>query len=187
MANKDSKANSGRHHEGAKDPKKPIVDNWNDIPFMGDVESSRKLNMLGSASLTINADGSYDFSGKIPRKFGEGDRQTNGTPFDYRLDLVFGVKSAEGSTLFFPHSTVFGDAHSDHYVWNTQGNNHTVKDNFASFVKAHDWHASYHTSAILPPTPQAPSGGGGGGTSAGDVIGDVMKGLGVVASIIAFF
>jgi hypothetical protein len=180
---------SGLHHEDAKDRAKPIVDNWNEMHLPGvfytpdpktEEEKKAAREWSGSVSLTLNPDGTYNLSGQLPGKY-----VTDG--HNYNFHIVFGVKSAEGSTLFFTHSMVIGKSYPQNYAWNKQGMNSTLKDNFASFAKKHDWHAS--NGLTLSPTQPAgetvdTTSGGSSGPSVGDVIGDVAAGLGVLLSFL---
>jgi hypothetical protein len=176
--------NSGLRHEGAKDHTKPIVDNVSDMHLPGVAYGSNENDnreWYGSTSLTLNPDGTYNLSGQLPGIYLRGD------PHNYDFHIVFGVKSDEGSTLFFEHSMVIGSPNLQNYIWNRHGSNATLKDNFASFAKKHDWHASWglKLSASQPPgLAPAPSSGGGGssGPSVGDVLGDVATGLGILLS-----
>jgi hypothetical protein len=186
MTNDRTVKNGGLHHEDKKDASKPIVDNDVKMHLPGVVygkNENENKEWYGSSSLTLNPDGTYNLSGQLPGIYLRGD------PHNYDFHIVFGIKSAEGSTLFFKQSMVISSPNLQNYVWNKQGKNSTLKDNFASFAKKHDWHASWGLalSASQPPglTP-APSNGGGGssGPSVGDVLGDVATGLGILLSFL---
>jgi hypothetical protein len=176
--------NSGLHHEDTKDPAKPIVDGVSDMHlpgvFYGTNENDNK-EYYGVTNLTLNPDGTYNLSGQLPGIYLRGDLH------NYDFNIVYGVKSTEGSTLFFKHSTVIGSNNLQNYVWDVQGKNSTLKDNFPSFAKKHDWHASWGLAlSASQPAGLAPSSGGGGssGPSVGDVIGDVAMGLGILLSFL---
>jgi hypothetical protein len=175
--------NSGLRHEDKKDPTKPIVDGLNDLHLPGvgyGTNENDNREWYGSANLTLNPDGTYNLSGQLPGIYLRGD------PHNYDFHIVFGVKSDEGSTLFFKQSMVIGSANLQNYIWDKQGKNDTLKDNFASFAKKHDWHFScgLALSRVQPPGVSTPSSSGGGssGPSVGDVIGDVAAGLGILLS-----
>jgi hypothetical protein len=162
-------ADSGKHTEAPK-ASGPIVDKWTfDWPGGGGYK--------GSVSLTINSDGSWSLSGQAPQKlyetiFNAGPSHTigSGDTHYYRWDIALGIKSTDGSVIFFGHSTKLRGDLPQNSSWNKQGNNNTIKENFASFAKGHDWHAH---SYLTPEDSQGSS--GGGGSSAGQDIGNVVN------------
>ena len=110
--------NSGLRHEDTKDPAKPIVDGLSDIHLPGvgyGTNENDNREWYGSANLTLNPDGTYNLSGQLPGIYLRGD------PHNYDFHIVFGVKSAEGLTLFFKQSMVIGSLNLQNYIWDKQG------------------------------------------------------------------
>jgi len=64
--------------------------------------------------------------------------------------VVFGIKSGEGSVILFQHSTELRGDVPQNSSFNKQGNNKTVKENFAAFAKKHEWHAHSYITPIMP-------------------------------------
>lgn len=132
-------AKSGKHHEGPK-PGGPIVDNWK-------IQKSRKDNFgqkveldQGTVNLTLNSDGSWNFSGQMNQHY-------VGT---CRLYVVIAIKSSDGTLIPFSHSASLNENHPESYSWEKQGNNRTVKDSFKAFQKdGHDW--AGHWKCLPPP------------------------------------
>jgi len=122
-------ARSGKHHEAPKSGG-PIVDNWK-------IQKSRKDNFgqkvelnEGTVNLTLNSDGSWNFSGQMNQRYVGA----------CRLYVVIAVKSSEGTLIPFSHSASLSENHPESYSWEKQGNDRTVKDNFKAFQKSgHDW------------------------------------------------
>jgi len=130
---------SGTQHGEGQDAQKPIVINW-EYHFEIGLGTPVPGQWKGKASLTLNPDGSYNFAGAVPAIY-----QTEGTSVKWYCEfaLVLGVKSSEGSVILFPYSgsLLYGK------VWNKQGTNKTIKDNWNAFVKAHNWkeHLGYQS------------------------------------------
>jgi hypothetical protein len=135
-------AKSGKHHEKPK-PAGPIVDNWK-------IQKSRKDNFgqkvelsEGTVNLTLNSDGSWNFSGQMNQQYVKA----------CHLYVVIAVKSSEGTLIPFSHSASLNPNHPESYSWEKQGNNRTVKDNFKAFQKdGHDW--AGHWKCLPAPRPQ---------------------------------
>lgn len=120
---------SGKHHEAPKSGG-PIVDNWK-------IQKTRKDNFgqkvelnQGTINLTLNSDGSWNFSGQMNQKYVRA----------CHLYVVIAVKSSEGTLIPFSHSASLSENHPEAYSWEKQGNDRTIKDNFKAFQKSgHDW------------------------------------------------
>ena len=124
------------HASGVKSeshPSGPIVHNWsfkvgNGKPkIIGGVKYD-PVQETGDANLTINSDGSWNFSGNFPKK-----------P-DRDLDIVMGIKSSQGSVILFHYSGGI----SNGAQWDKTGVNQTLKDDFKAFTNDR-WYASYST------------------------------------------
>jgi len=97
-------------------PTKPLVFNW-------------KLKKLdGNVNLTINPDGSYDFSGGFSDK----------KPGD-DWDISMAVKSTTGSIVVFHYEGNAGGG----VQFSKTGSSAFIADNFADFAKKHTWDAKY--------------------------------------------
>jgi len=80
----------------------------------------------GTANLSLQPDGSWNFSGAYtwsePRS---------------RMQFVLGLKDSQGSLFLFTadsRSTAAG------YVWSKHGQSRTIRDNWAAFSKGYDWY-----------------------------------------------
>lgn len=156
--------------EGPHKKSEPIVINISDVT----VPEFRQLcpaNVIkenkckGDANLTINPDGSWNFTGSFPWS-------EQGS----HMDFVMGVKDSKETLILFTasaNSTVNG------YVWNKQGNNRTIKDNFSAFEEGFHWYWKARVQLVYDHTQS------GGGPSLGDILGDVGKALGVAATVAA--
>jgi len=131
-------ADSGKHHEVKKE-EGPIVDTWK-ITQRKKLPGEEIIKNFGTASLTLNSDGSWNFSGQM----NEHDAGT-----DCRFYIAMAVKSSEGTSVLFRQSDVLKHSNPESYSWQKQGNNRTIKDNFNAFEKSHDW-AGHWTCVRLP-------------------------------------
>ncbi len=122
------KGNSGKHHEGAK-PEGPIVDKWTIAEHYKSTDGKKEEVKFGTANLTINPDGSWNFSGEM-------NHELSGCEFN----AVMAVKSSEGTVIAFKHSAAQLTDKPQSYSWEKQGNNRTLKDNYKAFAKEHDWY-----------------------------------------------
>lgn len=113
-------------------------------------------------------------SGHIPR--GPSGNPGSGDTHFYRWDVVFGIKSGEGSVILFQHSTELRGDVPQNSSFNKQGNNKTVKENFAAFAKKHEWHAHSYITPIMP----AGTSGGGGSNVGQDILNGFESVIGVV-------
>jgi hypothetical protein len=102
----------------------------------------------------------------------------NGIGTGLAFDIVFALKSSEGTVIAFKHVAVLDKDNPQSYNWETQGNNHTIKDNFKAFAQSHDWYVTW-TAVGLP----QPGSSGGGGPDVGSILADVAKVLGPLAAI----
>jgi len=193
------KDDSGAHHESEQEESKPIVINFDfyffhmappknlpapkglpkGVPTPAEIAAKAAAPFRGTASLTINPDGSYDFAGTCPAL------HTDDSYTEFALAL--GIKSSEGSVILFPMS---GSLRYGKF-WNKQGSNRTIKDNWKAFVKGHDWHWVLKYQDVVEPSQPSASASSqdsnGGGVDAGSVIHDVVDALGVVGAILAIF
>jgi hypothetical protein len=97
-------------------PAKPIVINW-------------KLHKLdGNVNITINPDGSSDFSGGFKDK----------KPGD-DWDISIAVKSSTGATIVYHYE---GDA-ANGIQFSKTGSSAFLKDDFSNFASKHTWSGSY--------------------------------------------
>ncbi len=103
-------------------PTKPIVHNW----------KLKKLN--GSVNLTINPDGSSDFSG------GFKDKKPG-----YDWDISIAVKSSTGAVIVYHYE---GDA-SNGVQFSKTGSSAFIADDYSTFTSKHTWSGVYtfHLSA----------------------------------------
>ena len=184
------KGNSGKQHGERKAESEPIVDNWTIREVARGVASGRvggpQGGKVGTASLTLDPDGSWKFSGNTIPGFGM-----------CHFNIVFGVRSSEGTVVAFKHSAYLKPFDQDSHRWEKQGHNPMLKENFKAFAKDHDWYGSWNCTGA-PGTDggtrvvDAPGGGGGGGNGGGggggggigQVVGDVVS---VLGAILAFF
>lgn len=153
---------SGVKQFAAQDESKPIVINWDD-KFIEPGQYNARI------SLTINSDGSYNFAGDLPAV-----NSGQGWPLEFSLAL--GVKSSEGSVILFPYSGSLKYGR----VWNKQGSNRTIKDNWKAFAKGGSWSGKIGTQWIVDNSPPA----GSGGSDIGSIVGDVLGVLGGVLAAI---
>ena len=82
----------------------------------------------GEVNLTVNSDGSWNFSGTFPA-----------IP-DHDVDIVMGIKSKQGSIVLFR----FAGGIDNGAQFNKTGTSQTLKDNFQAF-EDHKWYANYRT------------------------------------------
>ncbi len=163
------RGNSGPRHEEPNKQEGPVVDNWKiNYHYLGTDGKEHDID-YGTANVTLNADGSWNFSGQMNE-----DHVGSGCEFN----IVFGVKSSEGTVIAFKHAAVLEMEKPQSYSWEKQGNNRTIRDNFKSFAKKHDWYGTW-TCVGLPHA----SSGGGGGMDIGKLIGEVGTVLGAIASL----
>jgi hypothetical protein len=85
----------------------------------------------GTANLTINADGTYLFSG-----------QYGGNKPNKDFDITFALKGSTGAILLFHY---MGGA-ANGVQWSDQGQSEILKDDFATFAGKMSWTAEYHFS-----------------------------------------
>jgi hypothetical protein len=83
----------------------------------------------GEVNLTVNDDGSWNFSGTFPAKH------------LHDVDIVVGLKSSEGTLILFRHSGGIENG----MTFNKQGTSQTIKDNFEAFRKHYTWYATWRT------------------------------------------
>ncbi len=109
----------------------PIVVNWNITeshakPKVINGITYEPVQKKANVNLTVNQDGSWNFSGSFPANPNRD------------IDVVVGLKSSEGTIVLFRYagSLVNGGQ------WNQTGSNQTLKDNFKAFSPAH-WYANY--------------------------------------------
>jgi hypothetical protein len=163
---------SGKQHVASHDPSKPIVINWE---FKFEIAGHPGGTVPpGNASLTLNSDGSYNFAGTAPTDSGAA---TTATPLWFaEFQLVLGVKNSEGSVILFLEtgSLQYGR------IWNKQGNNQTIKDNWKAFAKAYDWEGKLGWYIVVDAQPDT-----SGGSDAGSILGDVFGALG--GALLALF
>jgi len=96
--------------------KGPIVLNW-------------KLKKLdGTMNLTVNADGTYLFSGQVKDKRPDRD-----------MDMSVALKSSLGGVVIF---TNIGNM-AEGLQWSKQGQSDILKDNFSTFAGKHEWTWEY--------------------------------------------
>jgi hypothetical protein len=99
--------------------KGPIVVEW------------RFKNNAGNANLTVNADGTYVFSGQYNEKKPNKD-----------FDISLALKSTTDAILLFDY---VGDA-GNGVRWSKQGQSKFLSDDFSTFAGRHDWFGEYHLS-----------------------------------------
>jgi hypothetical protein len=167
----EKKGNSGKQHETAKPDTKPLVHTF-EVKQGGTGPGSKPF---GSVNVTINPDGTWNYSGNVGK---DPQWELSGCAFT----VVLGVKSSEGTVVAFRHDSKLEKENPASYSWEKQGKNNTLKDNFKSFAKDHDWYGSWNCIGL--PQQGSNSGSGGGGPSAGAVVSDVV---GVLGTILAFF
>jgi hypothetical protein len=119
---------SGKHHEKNKG-EGPLVLTWKmtqrrELP-------RKEVIKIGNVNLTLNSDGSWNFSGQM--------NETDVFGTDFRFYIVMAVRSSEGTSVLFSHSDVVRKSNPESYSWQKQGNNPTIKDNFKSFKEDLDW------------------------------------------------
>lgn len=159
-------AESGKRHVERREG--TIVDNWKIKTWYKDARGKHEID-LGDANLTLNPDGSWNFSGQM-------NRETVGACGQFYL--VMAAKSSEGTSVGFKQSALLEVSDPAAYGWERQGRNQTIKDNYPAFEKAHDWAGSW--TCVPPPQPQ--SGGGGSDVNWGSIISGVGQALGTVLS-----
>src|ERR1700722_9804295 len=130
------KGNSGKQHGESKGATEPIVDNWtikeaerNDAN--GKLGGQQSGGKVGTAKLTLDPNGSWDFSGSTERGFGM-----------CHFNIVFGVKSSEGTVVAFKHSAYLNPKNAQSFTWQKKGQSPVLKKNFKAFAKDHDWYGS---------------------------------------------
>src|SRR5208337_4917802 len=108
---------SGKQHADAQGASKPIVINW-EYHFTIGTGGPTPGQWKGTASLTINSDGSYNFAGDCPAIYT--------ADWYCEFGMALAVKNSEGSVILFPYtgSLRYGK------IWNKQGSNATIKDNW---------------------------------------------------------
>lgn len=106
---------SGVRHASASNG--PIVVNW------------KFRNKTGFANLTVNADGTYLYSGNYKRTVPTKD-----------IDVVIALKSNLGGLILFNY---VGNVSNGGVQWNKEGKSDILRDNFKTFVGKHDWSGSY--------------------------------------------
>jgi hypothetical protein len=122
---------SGLKHEVTQSG--PIVHNWNfkvghnKSKDIGGVEYEAEAKK-GNINLTVNSDGSWNFSGTFPAETG------------HDVDIVMGLKSSQGSIILFR----FAGSIDNGAQFNKTGTSQTLKDNFQAF-QDHSWYANYRT------------------------------------------
>jgi hypothetical protein len=177
----EKKGNSGIRHEESKPESGPIVHNYT-LGNRGLIGHGEKGEIvLGTANVTVNPDGSWNFSGQL---------NDNGTLIERRgkvleesygpnqaFCIVFALKSSEGTVIAFKHEGTLKQDNPQSYSWETQGNNRTIKDNFKAFAKSHDWYVTW-VRVVLPQP-----GSSGGGPDVGTILADVAKVLGPLAAV----
>jgi hypothetical protein len=155
------------HHKKSE----PIVINISDVSVpefreLCPAKVIKEKKCKGDANLTINPDGTWNFTGSFPWS-------EQGS----HMDFVMGVRDSRGTLIIFtasPLSTAEG------YIWNKQGKNQTIKDNFSAFEGGYHWYWKSNVGIIYDHPAS-----GGGGPNVGNIIGDVAKALGVAASVAA--
>lgn len=140
-------SDSGRRHASSAG-EGPVVDNWKMSRRFSTTPGEVVIRDFGSANLTLNSDGSWNFSGQMNK---------NQVGTGCRFYIVMAAKSSEGTSVAFRVSDILDQSNPQSYSWQKQGNNRTIKDNFAAFKKSHDW-AGHWTCVGLP---QAGDGGFG--------------------------
>lgn len=159
------------HQESHHKPSEPIVINISDVT-VSEFRSLCPISVIkdkkckGDANLTINPDGTWNFTGSFPWS-------EQGS----HMDFVMGVRDSRGTLIIFTASAL-GTAEG--YTWNKQGKNQTIKDNFSAFEGGYHWYWKSHVGLVY----SQPS-SGGGGPNIGDIIGDVGKALGAAATLAA--
>jgi hypothetical protein len=184
----EKKGNSGVRHEESKPESGPIVENYKIVEHVILKDGKKGEYIMGTANVTVNPNGSWNFSGQMNPYPGETvrgltpERPTQEICMvegpDVELNILFALKSSEGIVIAFKHAAALGKENPQSYSWETQGNNNTIKENFKAFAKKHDWYASW-IAVALP----LPGSSGGGGSDAGSIIGDVVKALGPIAAV----
>ena len=154
------------HHKKSE----PIVINISDVTVpefrqLCPTKVIKEKKCKGDANLTLNPDGTWNFTGSFPWS-------EQGS----HLDLVMGVKDSKGTLIIFTTSTL---STREGYIWNKQGKNQTIKDNFSYFEDKYHWYWKADVQIVY----DQPS--GGGGPNVGNIIGDVAKALGVAATVAA--
>jgi hypothetical protein len=112
-------------------PQGPIVINWKikvgtKKAKVIDGVKYEPVDKPADVNLTVNEDGSWNFSGNFPEK-----------P-DHDIDVVMGLRSSEGSIVLFRYSGPM--AHGVDF--NKTGVSQTIKDNFKAF-RHESWTANY--------------------------------------------
>lgn len=120
------KGNSGKQHGERKPETEPVVDHWT----LGLRGTGAKV---GTANVTLNPNGSWRFSGQTKP------RDLAGCEFN----IVFAVKSSEGTVIAFKHSGDLSPGKPRSFSWHKQGRNPVIKDNFKAFAKDHDWYGTW--------------------------------------------
>ena len=111
----------------------PIVHTWKfnvgkrKTEVINGVEFESKARK-GEINLTVNSDGSWNFSGTFPA-----------IP-DHDVDIVMGLRSKQGSIVLFR----FAGGIDNGTQFNKTGTSQTLKDNFMAF-EDHKWYANYRT------------------------------------------
>jgi VCBS repeat-containing protein len=164
------KRNSGVRHEISKPESGPIVDNWEGKTDFTADDGKKDEIKYGTANLTLNPDGSWNFSGQMNE-----DHVGSGAAFN----IVFAVRSSEGTVIAFKHAAALEKENPQSYSWEKQGDNRTIKENFKAFAKKHDWYVTW-TAIGLP----QPGSSGGGGSDFESIIGDLTKVLGPVLELL---
>jgi|GEM_PF-1908172 len=109
----------------------PIVVNWKIKPRalppkVIDGVKYEPVDKDSDINLTVNPDGSWNFSGSFPAK-----------P-DHDIDVVMGLKSSEGSIVLFRYAGNMQNGVN----FNKTGVSQTLKDNFKAF-QSESWYANY--------------------------------------------
>jgi len=119
----------------------------------------------GTANLTFNPDGSWNFSGNYAY-----------SEQDSHMQFVLGVKDSKGSLILF---TADSPSTMEGFVWSKQGHNRTIKDNWRAFSKGYDYYWKCRVQMHYNTTPESSDPDFDG------IFGDIGKALGVVATAAA--
>lgn len=155
------------HHKASE----PIVINISDVTVpefreLCPIKIIKDKKCKGDANLTINPDGTWSFTGSFPWS-------EQGS----HMDLVMGVRDSRGTLFIFTTSTL---STAEGYIWNKQGKNSTIKDNFSAFANGYHWYWKARVQIVYDHPAS-----GGGGPDIGEIIGDVAKALGAAATVAA--